>query len=307
MRKANRGSALILSLWALLLLSAAVFAWVKLINQDIESAGQSNAGLEARAFAHSGVQVALHPLVTQTTPILHRGFGPERGYKVSIKGEAGKLNLNWLLQGAATGTDPAAQEHVMIFKRYLERRGLSFQERETLVDCMLDWIDPDNLQRVGGAEDEGDYHPPNRSRFVSVEEIEQVKGSKPLTAKPGWKDDFTVFTAGPIDLQSAPLQVLEVLPNVGDARAQRFIEVRRGPDKEDETEDDRVFKSINPEALSYLGLTGDAAKGLEPYLTLRDQVVHIVSEGQSGKVHRQVELVAQKVAAGQSRIIWWKE
>ena len=53
-----RGSALILALWALLLLSAAVFAWVKYIDQNIMLSQEANAGLEAKAFAHSGVDEA---------------------------------------------------------------------------------------------------------------------------------------------------------------------------------------------------------------------------------------------------------
>ena len=59
--RTSRGSALILSLWALLLLSAAVFAWVKLIEQDIAVSGDANSALDARALAESGVAIALAP------------------------------------------------------------------------------------------------------------------------------------------------------------------------------------------------------------------------------------------------------
>src|SRR5580658_712461 len=60
----RRGSVLILALWALLLLSAAVFAWVKFIQQNAVYTGEANSGLDAKALAHSGVMVALHPQVT---------------------------------------------------------------------------------------------------------------------------------------------------------------------------------------------------------------------------------------------------
>ena len=94
------GMALILTLWALLLLSAAVFAWVKFIDQEITAAQQANAGLEARAYAHSGVWVALHPLVTRkTTALLEASFAKDHGYKIKLEGEGGKLNLVWLLAG----------------------------------------------------------------------------------------------------------------------------------------------------------------------------------------------------------------
>src|SRR5581483_2087428 len=188
----------------------------------------------------------------------------------------------------------------------LERRGLSFEERETLVDCMLDWIDPDNLVRMHGAEDGPNYHPPNRGQFVGVEEIAQIKGSKPLVSQPGWKDDLTIYTnPGTIDLQWAPVSVLQVLTNVGDARAVNFVKFRQGPDGLDGTNDDHIFKDIN-EAFQFLGLAGDARNALAPYVTLNDRMVHIVSIGQSGKVYRQVEVVARKLGA-QPQILWWKE
>lgn len=306
-RNTRRGSALILSLWALLLLSAAIFAWVKLIDQDITIAAEANGALDARALAHSGVAVALHPGVTPLTPALENQLSPDRGYKVQLQGEAGKLNLNWLLQGAlANPPAPDADERLAMFKRFLERRGLSFKERETLVDSMLDWIDGDNLKRLNGAEDEGDYHPPNRGAFVSVDELQQVKGSRPLVAQPDWKNDLTINTnPGAIDLQWASQAVLEVLPNVGDARAQSFLQVRRGADKLDGTKDDHVFKDLT-EALSYLGLAGPAALPVQPFVTLKDPTVRIVSVGQSGKVYRQVEVVARKMGA-QPQILWWKE
>lgn len=310
LRPAERGSALILSLWALLLLSASVFAWVKFIDQNITLASEANALLDAKALAHSGVAVALHENVSRTTPLLHAKFGANRKYDVQLTSEAGKLNLNWLLQGAIMIPTPQeAAQKLVIFKRYLERRGLSFQERERLVDCLLDWLDNDNVHRINGAEEEPNYHPPNRGAFISVEEIVQIKGSKPLVSKPGWKDDLTIHSEpGTVDLQSAPLSVLEVLPNIGDPNAQRFLQIRQGLDKTDGTADDRIFKSVE-EALQYLNIGGLAKQQLSPYVTVEPKpaVVRIISIGQSGKVNRQVEAVARRVGGGQASFLLWKE
>lgn len=305
----RRASALILSLWALLMLSAAVFAWVKFIDQDLTISGEANAGLDAKALAHSGLSVALHPGVTQATPALEMQFGPARGYKTQITSEAGKLNLNWLLQGAALNPPaPDSPAKLVLFKRFLEARGLSFQEREVLVDCLLDWIDNDPLKRLNGAEEEPGYRPPNRGAFVSVDEIAQVRGSRPLVSRAGWKDLLTIWSRpGTIDLQSAPLAVLSLLPNVGEERARRFIQIRQGADKLDGTKDDRLFKDA-AEAMQYLGLASQAAETLAPFVTVErtPAVVRIVSTGQSGKVYRQVEAVAQK-QPGQTNFLWWKE
>ena len=46
--------------------------------------------------------------------------------------------------------------------RFLERKGIDLNERDHMIDCLLDWVDPDNLVRLNGAEDDGGYRPPTR-------------------------------------------------------------------------------------------------------------------------------------------------
>ncbi len=293
------GSTLLLALWALLIISSATFAWVKLIDQAITSSREANLGLEAKALAHSGLAVALHPSVSRKTPLLTASITPDCGYEVTITGEAGKLNINSLLNGE----EPAKLD---LLRRYLANRGIAYAESARLIDSMLDWIDTDNTHHLNGAEEGGNYHPPNRGRIVSLDEIPRINGAGPLVAKGGWRDDFTIHGGGLIDLQYASQHVLEALPNVTNAQAQRFIEMRRGPDKRDGTKDDREF-STEPNgsalAASYLGLVTPEQKAL---VTSGDQTVHILSVGHVGKVYRQVEVVALKVG-GRPQFLSWKE
>ena len=73
-------------------------------------------------------------------------------YEVRITGEGGRLNLNWLL----AGENPVRLE---MLRKYLEIKGVDLNERDHMIDCLLDWVDPDNLVRLNGAENEGDYQP----------------------------------------------------------------------------------------------------------------------------------------------------
>ncbi len=294
---------LILALWALLLLSAAIFAWLKFIDQNITITGDRNNGLEAKALAHSGVMVALHPAVTRMTPLMTQYLAPDRGYRVQMTGEGGRLDLNWLF------ANPAAPDlgKMALFQRYLQRRGLNIQQQERLTDCILDWLTPGNVPRINGAKESEDYHPPGRGIFLSVQELALVKGSQPLVSQPGWQDDFTIYTNQGIDLQSASLRILEVLPNVGEVNAVRFLKFRQGPDGLDGTADDHIFQSV-AEATSYLGINGAQAAQISPYVWLdtSESFVHIRSTGQCGNVYRHVEVVAIKQAM-QPNIKSWKE
>jgi len=296
-----RGSVLLLVLWALLLLSAVVFAWVKSIQQDITIIHQANSGLDARALAHSGTWLALHPLVTKLTPLLSARFGPLRGYNVKLTGEGGKINLNWLLQAADQNPNMR-----LLLENYLTRRGLSQHERATLIDSMLDWIQPGNTHHLNGMADSVTYKNAHRP-FQSLDEVGKVNGSGPLVSKGGWKDDFTLYTQGPVDLLSASLLVLESIPGIGDARATRFLNIRQGPDHRDGTKDDYVFKN-DEEVASYLGLTLEQYQALKNngLVTTGDQTYHILSEGYSADVKRQLEVVARKTG-GTPVILYWKE
>ena len=293
----TRGSALIIVMWALVLLSAAVFTWAKLIHSEIEVSGQFNRELEARALAHSGIALALHPLVTQKTPLLEDQFANDLTFQAKIVGEGGRLNINWLLAGED-------ERKLTLFKQWLEQMGLSFQEREVFLDSLLDYIDGDAVKRLNGVEETPDYHPPNRP-LQSVDELTQVANSKLLTEKPGWRDQLTIYSQGPIDLTAANENILRLLPGLGESRMIRFLEYRRGKDGIDGTIDDPEFKSVK-EIFTYLGISEAQGKELAGLITYKDQTMHITSIGTAANVSRQVEVVARKGGANPS-ILSWKE
>ena len=299
----SRGSVLILALWALLLLSAAIFAWTKFIDLKLTITGEENNGLEAKALAHSGVMVALHPQVSRQTPLLDQQLANDRGYKVQMTGEAGRLDLNWIFAQPAQ----PFPDRLAIFQRYLQQRGLNMQQQERLSDCILDWLTPGNVPHLNGAKAEGDYRPPGRGAFISVGELAEVKGSEPLVSQAGWQDDFTIYSSGLIDLQSASLRVLECLPGISAPNAVRFMQMRQGPDGVDGTADDHLFANVQ-EALSYLGLGGLQAQVLSNYVEIENPLVtvRIKSTGQCGNVYRHVEVVAKKGSL-QPTILLWKD
>jgi hypothetical protein len=292
------GAALLLAVWALFILSGAVLVWAAYIKHTLAVCGESYNDTEARVMAHSGLVLALHPLVTKETPVLMAESGSDPGFSVSMISEGGKLNINTML----AGEDP---RKIDMLKRWLDSRGIGYQERDRMVDCMLDWLDADNVQHINGQEDSPGYHPPNRGQFLSVEEIAEVANTGPLTSQPGWKDQLTVWSQGPIDLSSADFDILRLLPGVGDAAISRFLQWRRGPDEIDGTLDDPPMQKLE-QVQGFFGLNKTQWNALGGLIILRDNTWQIRSTGWSGKVVRQVTTVVRK--GGQNpQILNWKE
>jgi general secretion pathway protein K len=292
-----RGAALMLALWALFLLSVMVISWALDIDSRLKVSGSANRILEAEAMACSGVEVALHPSVKAGSPNLVRHINDRESYEARITGEGGRLNLNWIV----AGEDPKRLE---ILRKYLEIKGVDLNERDRMIDCLLDWVDPDNLVRLNGAEESDDYHPAN-SLLTRIDDLKKVKGWEKFTSEPGWDNDLTINSNGPIDLTWASREVLLALPGMTEPLVDSFLQVRRGTDGIDGTDDDAKFKSLD-DIRAVLGLSPEQFNSLSGLVGFRDPVSRIVSVGKSGATTRVVQMVVRKVGT-QPHMITWKE
>ena len=295
----DRGAAIMLALWALFLLSAMVISWALDINTRLTISGSANRSLEAIAMACSGAEVALAlpSAETKSSPLLHGSFPPNQSYQVRITGEGGRLNLNRLVQGE----NPANLE---LIRKYLEIKGVDLNERDHMIDCLLDWVDPDNLVRLNGAEDDGDYQPAN-TPLKTLDELKRVRGWEEFTAQPDWDADFTLSSQdGKIDINWASREVLLALPGFTEPVVDRLISARRGRDDIEGTEDDMKF--TGPQDLVGLGFSQNLLNQLANLITFNDPVVRIVSLGKSGETTRTVRMVVYK-QNNAIRLISWKE
>jgi general secretion pathway protein K len=292
-----RGAALLLALWALFLLSAMVISWALDINTRLTVAANANRMMEAEALACSGAEVALHPYVKPDSPNLVGEIGERGSYEAKITGEGGRLNLNWLL----AGEDPT---RLAILRRFLENKGIELNDRNRMIDCLLDWVDPDNLVRLNGAEDGPDYHPAN-TLLTRLDQLKKVKGWQEFTSGTDWDDELTLNSAGPVDLMWASRDVLLSLPGMTEPIVDQFLQIRRGPDGLDGTQDDAQFKTLD-EVRSALGFSQEQFQQLGSLVGFKDQVFRIVSVGKSGDVERTVQMVVRKIG-NRPQLISWKE
>ena len=286
-----------LALWALFLLSALVISWALDIDSRLSLSGDATRTLKAEAAACSGAEVALHPVVNPGSANLSGQVGNGANYDARLTGEGGRLDINWL---AGTGEDP---DKLGILRRYLENKGIDLNEREMMVDALLDWVEQDTgLHHLNAPPESDDYHPAH-APLARIDELKKVAGWADFTSQPGWDDDFTVNTGQGVDLQWASRDVILALPGMNEPSVDRFLELRRGPDGIDGTEDDRVFK--NDEALAVLGFNQQQFPQLQKFLSPNVRF-RVVSIGRAGSAMRTVQIVFQRVGLGVT-VITWKE
>lgn len=280
-----RGAAIMLALWALFLLSAMVISWTLDISARFTISGNANRLIEATAMAASGAEIALHPVVKPNSFVLKGGLATGQSYEARITGEGGRINLNYLV---APPENPARIEYL---RKYLETKGVDLNERDHMIDCLLDWVDPENLVRMNGAEDEAGYKAPNRI-LMSLDELKRVRGWEEFTSRPNWDSELTLKSTGPIDVNWASRDVLLALAGMTDPRVDQFLSLRKGPDGLEGTEDDVLFANLSEAALAF-GIT-EAQLQASGLVGFNDPVMRVESIGKSGAVTRTVRMVIRK-------------
>src|SRR2546429_2116813 len=169
------GAAIMLALWALFLLSALVISWALDIDSRLSLSGEGTRMLRAEAVACSGAEVALHPFVKPESPNLSGQLDNGASYEARLTGEGGRLDLNWFV----AGEDPDKLE---VLRRYLENKGIDLNERDTMIDSLLDWVEPNvGLHHLNAPPESDTYHPPHAGGLARVEELKQVAGWQDFT------------------------------------------------------------------------------------------------------------------------------
>lgn len=220
----QRGVALVLVLWILLLVTISTGAYTLTARMDQLEAHTVLSGTQARLAAEAGMNFAVLSLrdPDETTRLVPDGRAYSMNYngavvEVRVTDERGKLNIN------------AASEEV--FRNLLTNNGLEPGDADYLAAAILDWSDPDEIERANGAE-LGAYEaaglaigPGNRS-FVMVEELLQVLGMSwdlYQRMEPG----LTVHAgSGMPDPAYAPAEALLALPDMNEEDALNFIAER---------------------------------------------------------------------------------
>lgn len=282
------GSALMIMIWALLLMSVTVMGLTEYIRFSAEEASLASAEFRALHLAESGLAVGLHPSARRGDKVLKQKIGTDSGFDVVINYEGARIPINYI-------TDERLREAVYeLFVRW----GLNSDEASIASESLADWVDRDDEVHSNGAEtafyeSQRIFELPRQKGFINVDEMLLVRGMGIVDRlKPDWREFFSVFGDGTIDLRTAFKETLIAVAGASETDVTNYISRRDGADGIPGTEDDQRIS--DSEAYRLLGLTGDRAKAMQSILTSDDDLRRITSTGYVGEKRAQIIIIARR-------------
>lgn len=294
----KRGSALLAVLWVIALLSFLIITSMMVAMQDSETISSRQLVFRARQLAEAGLAIGAHPSVKTGDPLLRRAVSSSESYEVALTTEEGRININAFL----------TEDRRVVIERLFESWGLSMVDSQAVVDCLMDWADPDDFKRLKGAEKrdyekEGFSDRPYNRPFQTLDEVSLVRGMDLVAeANPRWRDSFTLWGSGQLDINEARAELIAAVANVPVSTAAALVAARNGPDGAPHTQDDMMLQTMD-EAMTLLG---GQAKGSESFFTLHGSVTRVDSLGKAGGYGRRISVVIQK-GGGANQIMEWRE
>ena len=246
--KGRLGSALVVTLLIVATLTGLTLAFSEESGTELSLAGFAGDGYRAYQIARSGINFALGRLeqdedkgmdsLREEWSLLGvHGFPENSPGEFSISGgvidENGKINVNSLINEKGEVDEQIAGQLGRLFKVL----GLD----ENLVNPILDWLDPDDEERLHGAETfyyrslEDPYECAN-TYFLSVGQIFLLKGFRGLQrfGEEGQKrllDYLTIYSDGKININTASGEVLQSLhSDIDPPLAQSIIDYQNQED-----------------------------------------------------------------------------
>ena len=288
-RERSRASALMLMVWAIMLMSVTVAGVVQYVSFSADAAVLDAADFKTLHLAECGIVLGLHPDLRSTDPVLKQKVGTDSGFEVWLTSEGSRMPINFI-------TDPRVAEGVV---KLFETWGLSTEDATIAAQSLADWVDTDDDQRAQGAEEEhykgfGVFDVPRNQGFISVEEMQLARGMDLVEQKkPDWKNYFSVYTDGQIDLLHATKDVIIASTGAAEGDVDRLISERDGGDGIHGTEDDGRLSDNT--AISLLGLSKDRLAAIQGNITYGgNSVRRVESIGWVGEKRRKITVIARR-------------
>ncbi len=315
--KDQRGVALIIVLWIFIFLFAVALDFSSDVRDEANAAHRFSEDTQGYYLALAGFQRGLYEYA------LHSEGGPTQGKETP----PGFFDLSWREEKLATGflrvrlIDEGGKINLNrvdenTLRRIFTNIGVEEPRRSELVDSILDWVDPDNLHRVNGAETDhyeslSPAYTAKNGLFDTVEELLWVKGvtaelffgsgavetTNAEARRPGLAEIFTVDS--PIDrvnLRTASAEVIHALLGIPLEKSRAFVEERK-----------KLSDKTIADLLPLLGIgAGDAVTRM--FVFTNPSVIGIEAEGSTtdaGSPRRIKGVVRAASGQGRFEMVRW--
>ena len=274
----QRGSSLLLVIWATMMMAFAVLGLVDYLGRGTDEGILEAKRFRARQLAESGLVLARHPKVGPGDPLLVQQVAPGVSYAVRTGTEGTRIAVNRL--AGSRGLQA-------VTRRLLEGWGFDPVVARSLVDALCDWTDGDAVVRRYGAEEEvylqlGRADFPRNAAFRSLDELLWVPGMEELERRvPEWREWFTLYGDGKFDVNEMGVELGVAVFAVEPEMARELVLRRYGADGVPLTEDDERFTSLD-QVRRLLDFGRSRFALLEPLLTLAHPVKRTESRATVG-------------------------
>ena len=216
-----------------------------------------------------------------------------------------------------------------ILEQALLEMGVDAGRYPTIVNSIHDWIDPDNATRMDGAESDyyQTYDPPLEAKNGPIDDMSELllvkgindapelywgpsagtqapsrvqkNGSKRLGFNAdmpvypvGLVDLFTPLSSGKININTASVAVLQLIPGVDERAAQEIIRLRMGPDGV------TPIPLNNPGEAVNAGLPQNVMQRIAQYTDVHSRTfeVHITAEVKGSPAHKFIAILVRNSA-----------
>lgn len=290
LRLARRdGSALIAVFWMIAVLGMVIFAATKMLAADTRTARVGRDRMFAKRFAEMGLEVGRHPQIELYDPLLNYGDDSGGSYTVRLTTEEARFNINTLLLNSDR----------TILRRIFSSWGIKPEAASRLSDALKDWVDADDETSLNGAE-KREYEklglkglPYNRP-FKDLDEMMMVRGMEELNAfRPDWRDWFTVYGDGRMDVNEARPEFIAVMADVPMERLTPLLTFRNGRDGAPHTMDDQHLTSAVQVAQMLGVFQPKIVQDLQQWLQFQGPIRRIESVGAFNSMQRKLLLITQ--------------
>ncbi|MDD4736136.1 MAG: type II secretion system protein GspK [Kiritimatiellae bacterium] len=326
------GSALIVALWVLLLLSLLIggFAFEMHIEAGITSHQRKK--LHAQYLSRGGVEYARMLLVRsakaseddvasseENESLVDNALRLSRGVTVSgmsIPLGRGRILLDVVPEEGRRNVNKLTDEE---WEELLDQAGVPEDDWGELIDCFTDWVDEGDEHQLNGAESDDAFYEDagyecKNAPLDTVDELLLIKGftrevvygerateenPAPMT---GIARHLTTWGDGRINVNTASREVLMTLPGMDEWVVDEIIDGRVGDDGEAGTRDDG-WESVDA-VLAEAGLSPE----LRDKITVKDkQYVRVVSRGEVGNVRAGIWCIMEMTGDTPKPVFWREE